>query len=52
MLLRDEIYTNKDVTYWNGLSNYYKIGLYLNDKNSTGMTKMEFKSIEHIDTSK
>ncbi len=44
----DKIYVDRDISYWNGIQNYYKAGLYLSDIKSKGMTKVEFKSVEYL----
>ena len=43
-----KVYLDKEISYWNGVKNYYKIGLYLNDTESKGITKLEIKSLEYL----
>jgi hypothetical protein len=47
-IIFDDKIVDRDVSYWYDVDNYYKVGLYLNDKNSKGVTKVQFDSLKYI----
>lgn len=38
----------KDVSYWQGIKNHFKTGLYLNSESDVGQATIEYKSLEYI----
>lgn len=46
--INGKVLIDKDVSYWNNTQNYYKAGLYLNNLESMGKTKVQFKKLEYI----
>ncbi len=47
-ILFDNKTIDRNVSYWYDIKNYYKAGLYLNDKESRGITKVQFRELEYI----
>lgn len=46
--LDDQVVVDKDISYWYDIDNYYKVGLYLSDKESKGKTKIQFENLEYL----
>lgn len=48
IIVDGEVLVDKDMSYWHDVQNYYKVGLYLNDLDSKGKTKVQFERLEYL----